>query len=35
MFRFTITWESIMVIIGENRAEVIEMNRERVEWRAA
>ena len=35
MFRFTIIWESIIVIIREKRAEVIEIIWERVEPRAA
>jgi len=35
LFRFTIIWESMIVIIRENRAEVIEIIWERVEPRAA
>ena len=35
VFRFTIIWESMIVIIRENRAEVIEIIWERVEPRAA
>ena len=35
LFRFTIIWESMIVIIRENRAEVIEIMWGRVEPRAA
>jgi hypothetical protein len=35
LFRFTIIWESMIVIIREKRAEVIEIIWERVEPRAA
>ena len=35
MFRFTIVWESMIVIIREKRAKVIEIIWERVEPRAA
>jgi hypothetical protein len=35
VFRFTIIWESMIVIIREKRAEVIEIIWERVEPRAA
>jgi hypothetical protein len=35
VFRFTIIWESMIVIIRENRAEVIEIMWGRVEPRAA
>jgi hypothetical protein len=35
MFRFTVIWESIIVIIREKRAKVIELIWERVEPRAA
>jgi hypothetical protein len=35
LFRFTVIWESIIVIIREKRAKVIEIIWERVEPRAA
>jgi hypothetical protein len=35
VFRFTIIWESMIMIIREKRAEVIEIIWERVEARAA
>lgn len=35
VFRFTVIWESIIVIIREKRAKVIEIIWERVEPRAA
>jgi glutaredoxin 2 len=35
VFRFTVIWESMIVIIREKRAKVIEIMWERVEPRAA